>query len=113
MRVLRLYHNELLITTANNHLMHGGGLAKAIATAGGAAINKESSLWVKQKGEVPTGDLAVTSGGQLPFRYIFHAVGNHLHIFHSLQLFITCTFTCGHHTYVAKRVLHSLALLIT
>jgi O-acetyl-ADP-ribose deacetylase (regulator of RNase III) len=87
--------------------MHGGGLAKAIATAGGPAISKESAHWIKLKGEVPTGDLAVTSGGQLPFRYIFHAVGNHF--FHSLQL-LHQVHSCGYHTYVAK---HAPPLTIT
>jgi len=66
---------EAIVNAANEHLMHGGGVAGAIRRQGGAVIQQESSAWVRTRGRVTTGSAAITSGGNLPAKYVIHAVG--------------------------------------
>jgi O-acetyl-ADP-ribose deacetylase (regulator of RNase III) len=66
---------DAIVNAANEHLAHGGGVAGAIARRGGPAIQRESDAWVQRHGRVPTGSAAITGGGQLPARYVIHAVG--------------------------------------
>ena len=56
-------------------LAHGGGVAGAIRRRGGEVIQEESRRWVEAHGRVPTGRAAITGGGNLPARYVIHAVG--------------------------------------
>lgn len=62
---------DAIVNAANTHLQHGGGVAWAIASRGGKVIQDESD----RIGYVPTGSAAATSGGDLPCRYVIHAVG--------------------------------------
>lgn len=62
---------DAIVNAANTHLQHGGGVAAAIARKGGPAIQRESDAI----GVVATGSAAVTSAGDLPCRYVIHAVG--------------------------------------
>jgi O-acetyl-ADP-ribose deacetylase (regulator of RNase III) len=62
---------DAIVNAANEWLQHGGGVAGAIAAAGGPAIQRESDAI----GHVATGSCAVTSGGELSCRYVIHAVG--------------------------------------
>ena len=64
-----------IVNAANKHLAHGGGVAAAIARAGGPGVQDESDQWVKKHGAVSHGTPAYTHGGKLPARYIIHAVG--------------------------------------
>lgn len=66
---------DAIVNAANGRLAHGGGVARAIAQAGGPVIDRESRKWVRRHGRVPTGSSAITSGGDLPARYVIHAVG--------------------------------------
>ena len=66
---------DAIVNPANEHLMHGGGVAALIARKGGEIINKESQVWIKEHGLVSHGKPAYTSGGDLPCRYVIHAVG--------------------------------------
>jgi len=66
---------DAIVNAANEHLMHGGGVAGAISRRGGPAIQRESSEWVREHGPVPTGSAAITGAGSLPCRYVIHAVG--------------------------------------
>ena len=66
---------DAIVNAANEHLMHGGGIAAAISNAGGPVIDQESRDWVKQHGPVSHDNPAYTSGGHLPARYVIHAVG--------------------------------------
>ena len=66
---------DAIVNAANEHLAHGGGVAGAIAQAGGAQIQAESDAWVKKFGLVKTGNVAVTGGGRLKAKYVIHAVG--------------------------------------
>jgi putative ATPase len=66
---------DAIVNAANEHLQHGGGVAWTISKRGGPAIQKESDEWVQTKGKVDHAHPAWTSGGQLPAKYVIHAVG--------------------------------------
>ena len=66
---------DAIVNAANEHLQHGGGVAWAISKKGGDAIQKESDDWIRQHGLVPHSHPAWTSGGNLPAKYVIHAVG--------------------------------------
>jgi O-acetyl-ADP-ribose deacetylase len=66
---------DAIVNAANDRLQHGGGVAWAISKKGGAAIQRESDMWIRQHGLVPHSHPAWTSGGQLPAKYVIHAVG--------------------------------------
>jgi O-acetyl-ADP-ribose deacetylase (regulator of RNase III) len=66
---------DAIVNAANAFLQHGGGVARAISKKGGSTIQKESNAWVLQHGRVSHARPAWTSGGQLPAKYVIHAVG--------------------------------------
>ncbi len=66
---------DAIVNAANAHLRHGGGVAGAIARRGGPVIQRESDAWVREHGPVTHEAPAWTSGGDLPCRYVIHAVG--------------------------------------
>lgn len=66
---------EVIVNAANPHLVHGGGLAAAIARRGGPRIQKESDDWVRKNGPAAPGHPALTGSGDLPCRAVIHAVG--------------------------------------
>jgi putative ATPase len=66
---------EAIVNAANEHLQHGGGVAWAISKRGGPAIQQESDEWIRTKGTVDHAHPAWTSGGDLPAKYVIHAVG--------------------------------------
>ncbi|RMG26204.1 MAG: macro domain-containing protein [Methanobacteriota archaeon] len=68
---ITLEKTDAIVNAANEHLMHGGGLAAAIARKAGSDLIKES----KQIGHVPTGSAEATTGGNLAAKYVIHAVG--------------------------------------
>lgn len=61
---------EAIVSSDDNYLSMGGGVSMAISEAGGKAIREEARKYVPLK----IGDVAVTSAGNLPAKYIFHAV---------------------------------------
>lgn len=66
---------EAIVNAANGHLQLGGGVAGAIRRAGGGSIQRECDAWLDEHGEVDTGQVAWTGGGNMPCRYVIHAVG--------------------------------------
>lgn len=66
---------DAIVNAANSNLMHGGGLASAIARNGGPMIQAESSDWVSRHGPLDVGAAMSTSSGKLPCKYVIHAVG--------------------------------------
>jgi putative ATPase len=66
---------DVVVNAANGALAHGGGVAAAIAHAGGPAVDEESAEWVRQHGPVGVGQAAITTAGAMPARYVVHVVG--------------------------------------
>lgn len=66
---------DAVVNAANEHLRHGGGVAAALANAGGPAVDEESRAWVAEHGPVRLGQAAVTTAGDLPARVLVHVVG--------------------------------------
>jgi O-acetyl-ADP-ribose deacetylase (regulator of RNase III) len=66
---------DAIVNAADEHLNHGGGVARAIVVAGGQVVQDESDAWVRQHGPVSHDSTAYTSAGNLSSRYIIHAVG--------------------------------------
>jgi O-acetyl-ADP-ribose deacetylase (regulator of RNase III) len=62
---------DAIVNAANGQLAGGGGVDGAIHKAGGPAIKAELS----QIQGCPTGSAVMTSAGNLPAKYVFHAVG--------------------------------------
>ncbi len=66
---------DAIVNAANSHLEHGGGVAWSISRRGGDIIQQESDAWIKKYGEVSHAQPAYTSAGEMPCKYVIHAVG--------------------------------------
>lgn len=64
---------DALVNAANQQLEIGGGVDGAIHRAGGRAIYEEAKRLYPQG--CPTGKAVATTAGELPARFVFHAVG--------------------------------------
>jgi putative ATPase len=66
---------DAIVNAANEHLMHGGGVAAAIVSAGGPQIQAESDRWVDANGPLTPGRAAVTGAGAMVSRWVIHVAG--------------------------------------
>lgn len=66
---------DVIVNAANASLSHGGGVAAAIARAGGPVVQEESTAWVREHGRVGHGEAAITTAGRMPSAYVVHVVG--------------------------------------
>ncbi|MEO7314021.1 MAG: O-acetyl-ADP-ribose deacetylase [Ginsengibacter sp.] len=66
---------DVIVNAANSSLMGGGGVDGAIHRAGGKKILEECKEIVKRQGECKTGQAVITSGGNLPAKFVIHTVG--------------------------------------
>ncbi len=66
---------EAIVNAANSGLMGGGGVDGAIHRAGGPAILEECKQIVAQQGRLPTGEVVITTGGNMPAKNVIHTVG--------------------------------------
>jgi glutamate racemase len=66
---------DVIVNAANAHLAHGGGVAAAIARAGGPAVDEASRDWVATHGPVSRGGAAVTTAGAMAAGHVVHVVG--------------------------------------
>jgi O-acetyl-ADP-ribose deacetylase (regulator of RNase III) len=62
---------DAIVNAANEALAPGGGVCGAIHTAGGRSIAEEC----RRIGHCPTGSAVATTAGDLPARWVIHAVG--------------------------------------
>jgi O-acetyl-ADP-ribose deacetylase (regulator of RNase III) len=60
---------DAIVNAANSDLILGAGVAGAIRRAGGPKIQEECNALAP----IEVGDVAVTSGGNLPQRFVIHA----------------------------------------
>ena len=64
-------HTDAIVNAANASLVLGAGVAGAIRTKGGPAIQQECN----KIGDCPVGGAVITTGGNLKARHVIHAVG--------------------------------------
>ena len=62
---------DAIVNAANSALRGGGGVDGAIHSAGGPQIMEEC----RKIGRCPSGEAVITTGGNLPSRYVIHTVG--------------------------------------
>ena len=60
---------DAIVNAANNDLVLGGGVAGAIRSRGGPAIQEECDA----RGPIKVGEAAMTNAGELPARHVIHA----------------------------------------
>lgn len=60
---------DAIANAANTELLHGGGVAAAIARAGGPELEAES----REKAPIELGGAVTTTGGEMPCRWVIHA----------------------------------------
>src|SRR3982751_6698336 len=66
---------DAIANAANSELRGGGGVDGAIHAAGGPSILQELDMIRKTQGGCPTGSAVATTAGNLPAKWVFHAVG--------------------------------------
>jgi O-acetyl-ADP-ribose deacetylase len=60
---------DAIANAANTELWHGGGVAGAIARAGGPEVQRES----RERGPIGLGECVETTAGDMPARWVIHA----------------------------------------
>ncbi len=60
---------DAIANAANTELLHGGGVAAAIARAGGSAVDRES----RERAPIGLGEAVETTAGDMPSRWVIHA----------------------------------------
>ena len=66
---------DAIVNAANSSLFGGGGVDGAIHRKGGESILKECKKIRETQGGCPTGEAVITTGGNLPAKFVIHTVG--------------------------------------
>jgi O-acetyl-ADP-ribose deacetylase len=79
---IRLVHGDItripadaIINAANDALRGGGGVDGAIHRAGGPSVMADLERRYGPRRHCPTGSAVISAAGELPARYVIHAVG--------------------------------------
>lgn len=70
---ITLQQVDAIVNAANSHLAGGGGVDGAIHRRGGPGIMAETDA--KYPHGCPTGSAVISGAGELPAKYVIHAVG--------------------------------------
>lgn len=66
---------EAIVNSANPDLTPGGGVSGAIHRRGGTAVTEEAARIRRERGRLKTGEAVITTGGNLPAKWVIHTVG--------------------------------------
>ncbi len=66
---------DAIVNAANKELIGGGGVDAAIRRAGGKSVTHACNAIRKRQGGCPTGTAVITTGGNLPAKYVIHTAG--------------------------------------
>jgi O-acetyl-ADP-ribose deacetylase len=66
---------DVVVNAANTSLLGGGGVDGAIHRAGGKAILDDCRKIIARQGGCKVGEAVITTGGNLPAKFVIHTVG--------------------------------------
>ncbi len=66
---------DAIVNSANPELTPGGGVSGAIHRRGGPRVTAEAARIRRERGRLKTGEAVITTGGDLPAKWVIHTVG--------------------------------------